>query len=87
MYTLQTSYHVCVCVLVIQSCPTLCDPMDCSLSSSSIMEFSRQDTGVDSWSLLQGIFLMEGLNPDLLHCMQILFHLRHQGSPFICLEI
>ena len=25
-----------------QSCPTLCDPMDCSLSRSSIMEFYRQ---------------------------------------------
>ena len=27
---------VCVCVLVAQSCPTLCDPMDCSPSSSSV---------------------------------------------------
>ena len=28
-------------LLVAQSCPTLCDPMDCSLSGS--MEFSRQE--------------------------------------------
>ena len=27
---------VCVCVLVTQSCPTLCDPMDCSPPSSSV---------------------------------------------------
>ena len=27
--------RVCVCVLVNQSCPTLCDPMDCSLPGSS----------------------------------------------------
>ena len=27
---------------VAQSCPTLCDPMDCSLPSSSILGFSRQ---------------------------------------------
>ena len=27
---------VCVCVLVIQSCPTLCDPMDGSLPGSSV---------------------------------------------------
>ena len=27
---------VCVCVLVAQSCPTLCNPMDCSLPGSSV---------------------------------------------------
>ena len=27
---------VCVCVLVIQSCLTLCDPMDCSPPDSSV---------------------------------------------------
>ena len=26
----------CVCVLIAQSCPALCDPMDCSLSDSSV---------------------------------------------------
>ena len=29
---------LCVCVLVAQSCPTLCDPMDCSLPGSSVHE-------------------------------------------------
>ena len=28
---------------VAQSCPTLCDPMDCSLPGSQSMGFSRQD--------------------------------------------
>ena len=28
---------VCVCVLVAQSCPTLCDPMDHSLLGSSVL--------------------------------------------------
>ena len=32
----------CVC-LVAQSCPTLCDPMDCSLPAPLPMEFSRQE--------------------------------------------
>ena len=32
-----------------------------------------------SYSLLQGIFLTQGSNPDLLHCRQILYHLSHQG--------
>ena len=30
------SMCVCVCVLVIQSCPILCDPMDCSPPGSSV---------------------------------------------------
>ena len=37
-------------------------------------------TGVGSHSLLQGIFLTQGMNQGLLHCRQILYHLNHQGS-------
>ena len=32
-----------MCVCVSQSCPTLCDPMDCSPPGSSVTEFSRQE--------------------------------------------
>ena len=32
-------------------------------------------------SLLQGIFPSQRSNPGLLHCRQILYQLRHQGSP------
>ena len=42
-----------------------------------------QDTGVGSLSLLQGIFPIQGLNPGLPHCGQILYQLSHQGSLFI----
>ena len=42
-----------------------------------------QHTGVGSLSLLQGIFPTQGLNPGLPHCRQILYQLRHQGSPRI----
>ena len=34
-------------------------------------------------SLLQGIFQIQGWNPGLLHYRQILYHLSHQGSPYI----
>ena len=34
-----------------------------------------------SHSRLQGIFLTQGSNADLLHCRQIFYHLSHQGSP------
>ena len=70
----------CVCVLVTQSCPTLRNRIDCSLPGSSSMEFCRGDTGVGCHFLLQGIFLTQGLNPNLLHCRQILYHLNYQGS-------
>ena len=37
--------------------------------------------GVDSHSLLQGIFSTQGSNTSLLHCRQNLYCLGHQGSP------
>ena len=40
-----------------------------------------QNTGVDSLSLLQGIFPTQGSNPGLLHCRWILYQLTHKGSP------
>ena len=42
-----------------------------------------QTTGVGSLTLLQGIFSIQGLNPGLLHCRQILYKLSHQASPRI----
>ena len=42
-----------------------------------------QNTG--GGSLLQGIFPTQGLNPDLPHCRQIVYHLSHQGSPLCCM--
>ena len=46
-----------------------------------------KNTGVSSYSLLQGIFLTQGWNPGLLHCMQILYCLSHKGSPQGLLDI
>ena len=66
---------------VAQSCPTLCDPMDCSLLGSSVHGiFPGKGTGVDCHFLFQGIFPTQGLNLGLLHCRQMLYHLSHQGS-------
>ena len=41
------------------------------------------NTGVDSLSLLQGIFPTQGSNPGLPRCRQILYQLSHKGSPRI----
>ena len=74
----------CVCVCererVGQSCPTLCDPKDCSPPNSCPLDSPGRNTGVGSRSLLQGICRIQGLNPGHLHCRQILYHLSHQGS-------
>ena len=45
----------------LQSCPTLCDPMDCSQPGSSVCGiFPGKNTGVGSHFLLQGIFPTQG---------------------------
>ena len=35
--------YICMQTKLLQFCPALYDPMDCSLSGSSVMEFSRQE--------------------------------------------
>ena len=39
----------------------------------------NNNIGVGCHFLLQGIFPTQGLNPDLLHCRQTLYHLSHKG--------
>ena len=67
-------------MLVTQLFLTLCDSLDCSLQAT-LWHSPGKNTGVGRYSLLQGIFLIQGSNPGLLHCRQILYHLSHQGSP------
>ena len=82
------SLNVWICLvtqwicLVVQLCLILCDPMDptrllCPWNSPG------KNIGVICHSLLQQIFLTQGLNLGLLHCRQILYHLSHQGSLII----
>ena len=61
----------------------------CSVMSYSLQphglhtpwNFPGQDTGVGTCSLLQGILPIQGLNPGLPHCRQILYQLSYQGRP------
>ena len=85
---MKMPYCKCSCAmcmflsLVIQSCLTLSDTMDCSPPGSSVLGDSPgKNTGVGCHAFLQGIFPTQGLNPGLPHCRQILYHLSHQGSP------
>ena len=78
-------------VLSPQSCPTLCNPRDCSPPGFSVHGDSPgKDTGVGCQALLQGIFPSQGSNPRVLHCKWILHHLSHQGSPLcvcVCMYV
>ena len=67
-----------LCLVVSDSC----DPVDCSPPGSSVVGDSPgKNTGVGCHALLQGVFPIQGSNPGLLHCRQILYHLSPQGSP------
>ena len=56
--------------------------MDCSLPGSSVHGiFQARILEWVAHFLLQEIFLTQGLNPGLLHCRQMFYHLSHQGSP------
>ena len=65
----------CVCAKSLQSCLTLCNPINYGLQGSSIHgNFPGKNTGVGYHALLQGILLTQGLNLCFLHCTWILYH-------------
>ena len=97
MYCSATHYilHIYVCVSV---CVYVCIRISISRSvmSDSLqphgLQLSRfpcawdspgKSIGVGSHFLLQGIYPTQGSNPGHLQCRQILYHLSHQGSPYI----
>ena len=63
---------------VAQPCLTLCNPMDCIAHR---WDFSDKNTGVGCYFLIQGIFLIQGLNQHLLHWQVDSLPLSYLGSP------
>ena len=64
----------------LQSCLTLCNPMDYSPPGFSVHEILQAKILV--WAaILQGIFPTQRSNPGFPHGRQILYCLSHQGSP------
>ena len=68
-----------------QSCPTLCNPIDCGPPGFSVHGILQAK--ILKWVAIlfsRRIFLTQGSNPGLLcllHCRQILYPLSYQGSP------
>ena len=57
-----------------------CSPPASSPPGSSVHGILPKIAGVGSHSLLPGVFPTQGLNPGLLHCRRILYHLSRQGD-------
>ena len=76
-----TSICVVIRSKVVQSCPTVCNPMDCSLPGSSVHGIFQ--ARVLEWAAISspGDLPDQELNLGLPHCRQMLYHLSHQGSP------
>ena len=72
---------------MLQLCPILCDPVDCSPPGSSVHGiFPSKNTEVGCHTLLQGIFLTQESNQcllRLLHCRQILYYWATVEAPFL----
>ena len=84
---LQTNYSfifwkfvAAVLGLIAQSCPTVCNPIDCNPPGSSVHGDSPgKITGVGCHTFFQKIFPTQSLNPGLPHCRQFIYHLS--GKP------
>ena len=70
-------------VMIFESESESCSVVSDSLWPCGVYSFWNspgKNTGVVSLSLLQGIFLTQGLNPGLLCCRWVPYQLSHQGS-------
>ena len=82
--TWESQINYAVLCLVAQSCLTLCNLMDCSPPGSSVHgDAPGKNTGVGCHAFFQGNFPIQGLNPGLPRCRQILYQLSHKRSPRI----
>ena len=81
--TLKDILQLCVYAKSLQSCPTLCDPMDCGLPGSSVH-------GDSPAGILESCYALKGNLPDPgIECVtlmfpalsrQVLYHQHHLGS-------
>ena len=72
IYSVSTGF--CVCVLIAQSCLTLCDPMNCSPPDFSVHGILQ--ARILEWVAIpfSGDLPDPGIEPTSLHCRQILHH-------------
>ena len=69
-----------MCVLHCSGVRLFATPWAIAHQAPLSVKFPSKNMEVGCHSLIQGIFLTQGLNLDLLHYRQILYLLSHQGS-------
>ena len=77
------SFSCCLRAELLQLCPSLCDPVDCSLPGPSVhgtLQAWAREGGCHA--LLQGNFWTQGSNPLLLHWQADSLPLAPPGKPF-----
>ena len=74
----------CLCATSLQSCPTLCDPMNCSPPVSSIHGI-LQARMLESVSMLYFWGSSQHLDQTCISCIgrHVLYHQCHIGSPLV----
>ena len=74
-------------VLVVQSCPTLCEPMGCpwNLQAPLSMDSPGKNTGVGCYFLLRAFFLIQGMYLSFTHCTDSLLS-ESPGKPTFFLK-
>ena len=78
----------CHCAKSLQSCPTLCDPMDCNTSGSSVLGILQ--ARVVEWVAIPSSrgssWPSDQTRISYVSCIyrQVLYHECHLGSPSIC---
>ena len=87
IWTLCLTFYIVLCFAA-QSCPTLCNPMDCNMPGSSAHGDSPgKNTGVGCHVFLQRIFPTQGSNPGLPHCWQILYQLGYPNKAHLSFNL
>ena len=70
-----SNWCMCLCAcLVVQLCPILCDPLDCSLPGPSVHGISQARILEQAAMSFSSNLPNPGVEPCLLHCRWILYH-------------
>ena len=69
-----TIQEASMCAKLLQSCPTICNPMD-GICQTALWDSSGKNTGLGCHPLLQRIFLIQELNISYISCIgrQVLY--------------
>ena len=85
---LEIKQHMCVHVKTLQLCPTLCNPMDCSLSGSSVHGILQARTleWVAILSFRGSSRPRDWTRISYISCIgkQVVYHQRYRGSSRYC---